>query len=120
MCSTYSFIQDPIDKWSCCSNADFAELYNGLGSNFCLSSGPPGPPTAPPPSTAPPSGCEIPEWATDLWCDDENNNAECNWDGGACCPPHEVSNWNEYCDDCECLGGGRNDFNFDFDTLYTQ
>jgi len=103
--SNMDYYEDPIDKWSCCSNADFAELYNGLGSNFCLSSGPPGPPTAPPPTTPPPSGCEFPNWATDAWCDDGNNNAECNWDGGACCPPHESSDWNEYCDDCECLGG---------------
>ena len=28
--------QDPIDKWSCCSNSDFANLYNGL-TTFCLS-----------------------------------------------------------------------------------
>ena len=58
-----------------------------------------------------PHNCEFPQWATDSWCDDGNNNAECDWDGGACCPPHEISNWNEYCDDCECLGGVRNDFN---------
>ena len=24
-------------KWSCCSNADFAELYHSLGPDFCLS-----------------------------------------------------------------------------------
>ena len=45
---------------------------------------PPGPTTAPPPPT-PSTGCESPQWANDQWCDDENNNADCNYDGGACC-----------------------------------
>ena len=31
------------------------------------------------------NGCGSPQWATDKYCDDENNNAGCNWDGGACC-----------------------------------
>jgi len=35
--SNMDYYEDPIDKWSCCSNSDFAILYNGLGSNFCLS-----------------------------------------------------------------------------------
>ena len=26
----------PTDKWTCCSNYDFAVLYNKLGSAFCL------------------------------------------------------------------------------------
>ena len=44
--------------------------------------------TAPPPTTTappPPTGCGSPQWANDQWCDDENNNANCNYDGGACC-----------------------------------
>ena len=43
------------------------------------------PPTTQPPTTQPPSGCGSPQWANDMYCDDENNNASCNYDGGACC-----------------------------------
>ena len=42
------------------------------------------PPTAPPP-TEPPTGCGSPQYNDDSWCDDENNNAGCDYDGGACC-----------------------------------
>jgi len=48
--------------------------------------------------------CEIPSWHGDSWCDDVNNNAACNYDGGDCCastngnPDKDV-----YCDDCSCL-----------------
>ena len=31
------------------------------------------------------SGCGSPQFANDQQCDDENNNAECKFDGGACC-----------------------------------
>ena len=31
------------------------------------------------------SGCAVPWWQGDKYCDDENNNADCNWDGGDCC-----------------------------------
>merc|ERR1712203_900850 len=60
--------------------------------------------TAPPPTTAapPPTGCGSPQWAEDQWCDDENNNADCNWDGGACCN-NSFGGWDTYCSDCQCL-----------------
>ena len=36
----------------------------------------------------------------DDYCDDDNNNEGCEWDGGDCCG----SNVNtHYCYDCECL-----------------
>ena len=43
------------------------------------------PPTTQSPTTQPPSGCGSPQWANDMYCDDENNNPSCNYDGGACC-----------------------------------
>ena len=81
------------NKWSCCSNADFLSLYNSYGSNFCLAacSSNPNPTTTPTPS-----GCGSPQWATDQWCDDENNNPSCNFDGGACCN-NDFSGWDNYC-----------------------
>ena len=57
--------------------------------------------TYPPITTPPNNGCGSPSWANDQWCDDENNNAQCNWDGGACCN-NNYSGWDTYCTDCEC------------------
>ena len=51
------------------------------------------------------SGCGSPQWANDKWCDDENNNVDCNWDGGACCN-NNANGWDEYCKVCECLDSG--------------
>ena len=51
------------------------------------------------------SGCGSPQWANDKWCDDENNNVNCNWDGGACCN-NNAAGWDTYCKECECLESG--------------
>ena len=42
------------------------------------------------------SGCGSPQWSNDKWCDDENNNAGCNFDDGACCN-NFFGGWNTYC-----------------------
>ena len=60
---------------------------------------------SPPP---PPPGCGSPEYKGDNFCDDENNNAGCEWDGGDCCGDNVNT---QYCSVCECLdpneqGGG--------------
>jgi trypsin len=47
--------------------------------------GTPPPPPSPTPDTTPLPGCGSPQWADDQYCDDENNNADCKYDGGACC-----------------------------------
>ena len=46
------------------------------------------------------SGCTRSDWQADNYCDDINNNAECNYDGGDCCGPNVDTT---YCDDCQCL-----------------
>ena len=51
-------------------------------------------------------GCEFPDWANDLICDDGNNNAACNFDGGACCQENPQDGWDAYCTVCECLEDG--------------
>merc|ERR1719464_1841262 len=73
---------------------------------------PPAPPTAAPTTAAPTptnttaappnDGCGSPGWANDVWCDDENNNAACNWDGGDCCF-NDYQGYDSYCTDCECI-----------------
>ena len=42
------------------------------------------------------SGCGSPQWAKDQWCDDENNNAGCEFDGGACCN-NDLVGWDTFC-----------------------
>ena len=50
------------------------------------------------------TGCEIPDYHGDNYCDDENNNEVCFFDGGDCCG----SNVNtDYCMECLCLEGGE-------------
>ena len=44
--------------------------------------------------------CGSPQWKGDGYCDDDNNNAGCAWDGGDCCG-EEVNT--QYCSACECL-----------------
>ena len=41
--------------------------------------------------------------ALNNYCDDETNNAECNWDGGACCN-NQNDGWDTHCTECKCLG----------------
>ena len=36
----------------------------------------------------------------DNYCDDDNNNEECGWDGGDCCGDNVNT---QYCSACECL-----------------
>merc|ERR1711973_86896 len=86
-----------------CSNGD-----TGTGTT----SGPnPGPSTTnspnPEPTTTSEGGstgeCEFPYFQGDGACDDDNNNAACNWDGGDCCASTN-SNPEIYvtCFDCSC------------------
>ena len=43
-------------------------------------------------------GSPHPQWIGDNFCDDDNNNAGCGWDGGDCCGGNT-----DYCYKCECL-----------------
>ena len=45
-------------------------------------------------------GCSVVEWQGDGYCDDENNNSECAWDGGDCCGSDVDTS---YCTECACL-----------------
>merc|ERR1719264_327012 len=60
------------------------------------------------PAEQPGGGCGAPQWQGDNYCDDENNNAGCELDGGDCCGDDVNEN---FCSACECLdpaeqGGG--------------
>ena len=59
-----------------------------------------GPATQPPATTQKPKTCAevggVPNWVKDKYCDNENNNAECQYDGGDCCG-NTMANWDWYC-----------------------
>ena len=51
--------------------------------------------------------CGSPDYVGDGQCDDDNNNADCGYDGGDCCPGDTPpSGWNDYCTDCTCIPDG--------------
>ena len=50
-------------------------------------------------STTPPP-CEKPSWKGDGYCDDMNNVASCDYDGGDCCGDNVDTS---YCTQCLCL-----------------
>merc|ERR1711881_483299 len=43
--------------------------------------------------------CGAKDFVGDKYCDDNNNNAGCNWDGGDCCGAKNY----KYCKQCKCL-----------------
>merc|ERR1712228_76164 len=99
------YFQPTVDKWTCCSNSDFENLYNTYDP-FCLVqnsiSG-----TTTTTTTTPTGECEKthgvdPSWIGDTYCDDSHNNIECNYDGGDCCGNSKPT-WDQYCSVCECL-----------------
>ena len=47
--------------------------------------------------------CGFPEYKGDGYCDDENNNAGCEYDGGDCCGD-SVNPF--FCTECQCLDPG--------------
>jgi len=46
------------------------------------------------------TGCEIPEWVGDGYCDDITNNVKCNFDGGDCCLGPDMMT--DFCTVCTC------------------
>jgi len=65
----------------------------------------PEPTQQPEPTQEPPVGncfSGLEDFINDGYCDDENNNADCQWDGGDCCF-NTGDDWDDFCWDCECL-----------------
>merc|ERR1712241_409666 len=78
-------------------------VLDWVKANMESGSGPPPPPS--PTTAAPPpnAGCIV-NWIDDGYCDDQNNNEECQYDGGDCCN-NSMENWDFYCSDCACIIG---------------
>jgi len=55
--------------------------------------------------------CGSPQYANDNFCDDDNNKASCNYDGGACCNHDRwtFKGWDNYCTECKCKEPKRPD-----------
>jgi len=96
-----------------CALADYPGVYartttalSWIQSNMGSCSGTPSPPSPSPPSPPPPSpsppsnGCGFPQWKGDGYCDDENNNDSCDYDGGDCCGDDVNTS---FCSACQCL-----------------
>ena len=53
--------------------------------------------------------CPNPSWIADGYCDDRNNGAHCDYDGGDCCVKQEIND--TFCQKCLChQGKGANLF----------
>jgi hypothetical protein len=99
-------------KWSTCSKADFEARYLQVQNNWCMEAeignvcgesptpSPPSPTPTPAPTPPPSAGCGNQNWKGDNYCDDENNNAGCEYDGGDCCGDDVNTT---YCSECACL-----------------
>merc|ERR1712004_886816 len=56
------------------------------------------------PTDVPPEPTEcVDQWIGDSFRDDQNNNSECDFDGGDCCQEEPADGWDNYCQICECL-----------------
>jgi len=114
------YISNPT-RWSQCSLEDFTKYHNAVrnaNGQFCLpitgdnpnpnptSTPNPNPNPTPQPTTpAPAPTCSKPTWINDGYCDDVTNTPECFYDGHDCCV-QKRSNWDRYCQECECIRPG--------------
>merc|ERR1712088_703639 len=91
------------NRWSPCAKKSFIAHYNTIvkSGTWCMEAvsvctGTTTTTKAPSPTTAG-AGCGSPWYVGNGCCDDENNNAKCDYDGGDCC-----GGCKDYCTKCEC------------------
>ena len=90
------------DGGDCCgddANTQYCSACECLDPNGGGSAPTPAP-TIPPTPSPPSDACGSPHWFGDNYCDDDNNNEECGWDGGDCCGENPNI---QFCSACECL-----------------
>ena len=70
---------------------------NHLAAPTACGGSAPSPPTT---TESPVSGCANPKWKGDSFCDDGNNNAACQFDGGDCCNQQGAGGipWDNWCE----------------------
>ncbi|CAN0273217.1 unnamed protein product, partial [Scytosiphon promiscuus] len=77
-----------------CTCREYSSYYNTCGyyGYDCMDPEAPGTCSTESPTPSPAAGTDYPEcegyisWIGDGFCDYSNNNEECDWDGGDCCP----------------------------------
>ena len=81
-----------FDGGDCCGSHDLMyDQYVFCTDCQCLSDGG---------SSGENGTCFNQNWVDDDYCDDGNNNQECNYDGGDCC---DMFAYDYYCYECLCL-----------------
>jgi len=108
---------EAVYQWSTCSASDLQAHYILMKDYWCMplepsacgteddggeTSGEATTTTTTTTTTTVAADC-VTSWIGDSFCDDENNIAECEFDGGDCCEPHAHRRWNRYCNACNCL-----------------
>ena len=96
---------DPIDTKGTISPEEVTNISE-VPRGFCIGTlipdngpSPTSTPPSPPSSTTSSEGCGSPQWKGDGYCNDENNNAKCDYDDGDCCGENVIT---EDCTICEC------------------
>lgn len=87
------------DNGDCCGNNGNPNQKTYCKVCKCLD------PNPPKPSACSKQKGNNPDYVGDGWCDAENNNAGCKYDGGDCCPNSKTkkSDWYKFCgNDCTC------------------
>ena len=89
----HNTVEGNYDGGDCCPPHENPDSWNSFCTTCeCLE------PTT---TTPPPATCNS-NYIGDNFCDDACNNKENNYDDGDCCAPHALTNWNQYCQACEC------------------
>ena len=73
----------------------YITVANPVPDSFCIEEG-----TTLFPTITTTSGACNQGWIGDDYCDDINNNFECNFDGGDCCGANVNT---DYCNECLCI-----------------
>jgi len=89
-----------MDGGDCCQEEPIAGWDQYCNDCFCIEI--PETTEAPIETTEAPSEC-VDQWIGDNYCDDQNNNPECDFDGGDCCQEDAEEGWDDYCEICECF-----------------
>merc|ERR1712156_301924 len=87
----------PTGEYSTQSYYDFTDYYDFSFPTF---------PSFSTPGFPSNDDCELSMYVGDGYCDDGNNNAGCNYDGGDCCEPYSNIFWDTFCTKCQCLAEG--------------
>ncbi len=85
------------DGGDCCGSSGKAKQFSYCSVCACIDS------AVGPPALGCDGACGSQAYVADGWCDDNNNNCACSWDGGDCCGSTGETTQFNYCTVCKCL-----------------